>query len=66
MNKRERKETTDNLKYWKSTGISEKGGVITPSEYGTWIDWLVANGELKEGQVKPEDLYTNEYNPFAQ
>ncbi|MFS0871032.1 ABC transporter substrate-binding protein [Paenibacillus xylanilyticus] len=65
VNKRERKETTENLKYWKSTGISEKGGVITPSEYGVWIDWLVANGELKEGQVKPEDLYTNEYNPFA-
>ncbi|WP_336765338.1 ABC transporter substrate-binding protein [Paenibacillus sp. USHLN196] len=65
VNKRERKETTENLKYWKSTGISEKGGVITPSEYGIWIDWLVANGELKEGQLKPEDLYTNEYNPFA-
>lgn len=65
INKRERKETTDNLKYWKSTGISEKGGVITPSEYEVWIDWLVANGELKEGQLKPEDLYTNEYNPFA-
>ncbi|NUU78155.1 ABC transporter substrate-binding protein [Paenibacillus xylanilyticus] len=65
VNKRERKETTENLKYWKSTGISEKGGVITPSEYGVWIDWLVNNGELKEGQLKPEDLYTNEYNPFA-
>ena len=65
INKRERKETTANLKYWKSTGISEEGGVITPSEYDVWIDWLVANGELKEGQVKPEDLYTNEYNPYA-
>lgn len=65
VNNRERKETTDNLKFWKSTGISEKGGVITVSEYDVWIDWLVANGELKEGQVKPEDLYTNEFNPFA-
>lgn len=65
IHKRERKETTDNLKYWKSTGISEEGGVITPSEYDVWIDWLVTNGELQEGQVKPEDLYTNEYNPFA-
>lgn len=65
INKRERKETTDNLKFWKSTGISEEGGVITPSEYDVWIDWLVANGELKKGQVKPEDLYTNEYNPYA-
>lgn len=65
INKRERKETTDNLKFWKSTGISEEGGVITPSEYDVWIDWLVANGELKEGQLKPEELYTNEFNPFA-
>ena len=39
--------------------------MITPSEYDVWIDWLVKNGELKEGQVKAEDLYTNEYNPFA-
>ncbi|MFJ8244329.1 ABC transporter substrate-binding protein [Peribacillus asahii] len=65
INERGRKETTDNLKYWKSTGIAETGGVITPSEYDVWIDWLVRNGELKEGQVKAEDLYTNEYNPFA-
>ena len=65
INKRGRKETTKNIKYWKSTGIAKEGGVITPSEYDVWIDWLVANGELKEGQVKAEDLYTNEYNPFA-
>lgn len=66
INKRDRKETTENLKYWKSTGIAETGGVITPSEYDVWIDWLVKNGELKEGQVKAEDLYTNEFNSFAE
>ncbi|MEK5037345.1 ABC transporter substrate-binding protein [Sporosarcina sp. FSL K6-3457] len=60
------KETTDNLKYWQSTGIAETGGVITASEYDVWVDWLVKNGELEEGQVKVEDLYTNEYNPFAE
>ncbi|OAH57841.1 MULTISPECIES: ABC transporter substrate-binding protein [Bacillaceae] len=65
INERGRKETADNLKFWKSTGIAEKGGVITASEYDRWIDWLVKSGELKEGQVKAEDLYTNEYNPFA-
>lgn len=66
INKRGRKEVTDNLKYWRSTGISEEGGVITPSEYEVWIDWLVSNGELEEGKVKAEDLYTNEYNPYAE
>jgi ABC-type nitrate/sulfonate/bicarbonate transport system substrate-binding protein len=66
IDKRGRKETKDNLKYWKSTGIAEKGGVITSSEFEVWIEWLVKNDELKEGQVKAEDLYTNEFNPFAQ
>jgi ABC-type nitrate/sulfonate/bicarbonate transport system substrate-binding protein len=65
INERGRKENADNVKYWLSTGIAETGGVITASEYDVWIDWLVKNGELKEGQIKAEDLYTNEYNPFA-
>lgn len=65
VEKRDGKDATANLKYWKSTGIATKGGVITPDEYQMWIDWLVANGELKKGQVKPEDLYTNEFNPYA-
>jgi ABC-type nitrate/sulfonate/bicarbonate transport system substrate-binding protein len=62
---REGDEPIDNLKYWKSTGIAQTGGVITPDEYTVWIEWLVKNGELKEGQVKAEDLYTNEYNPYV-
>ncbi len=66
VKEREGNEPTENLKYWKSTGIAETGGVITESEYSVWIDWLVKNGELKEGEVKAEDLYTNEYNPFAE
>lgn len=62
---REGNETTDNLKYWKSTGIAEEGGQIAEKEFQVWIDWLVKNDELKKGQVKLEDLYTNEYNPYA-
>lgn len=62
---REGNETPDNLKYWKSTGIAEEGGQIAEKEFQVWIDWLVTNGELKEGQVKVEDVYTNEYNPYA-
>lgn len=62
---REGNETTENLKYWKSTGIAEEGGQIAKKEFQVWIDWLVKNGELKEGQIKAEDLYTNEFNPYA-
>jgi len=35
-----------------------------PVQY--WIDRLEAEGKLKKGQVKLEDIYTNEYNPFYQ
>ncbi|TYP79310.1 ABC transporter substrate-binding protein [Paenibacillus methanolicus] len=65
VEKRDGKNATVNLKYWKSTGIATEGGVIAPDEHQKWIDWLVASGELKEGQVKSENLYTNEFNPYA-
>ncbi len=61
---REEEETTDNLKYYKSTGIAEKGGAIASKEFQIWIDWLVENGDLEEGKLQVEDLYTNEFNPF--
>jgi len=41
------------------------GAVIAERELQTWIDWLVRNGELEEGQLKAKDLYTNEFNPYA-
>lgn len=62
---REGKETIDNLRYWKSTGIIGEGGQIEEKDFQVWIDWLVENDELQKGQVKLEDLYTNEYNPYA-
>lgn len=58
-------ETTENLKYWKRTGVANEGGVIEEKEFQVWIDWLVRNGELKEGQVKAKELFTNEFNPYA-
>ena len=44
-------EMIESLKYWKSTGIAEEGGLITDAEYDVWIKWLEKNGELKEGQM---------------
>lgn len=29
-----------------------------------WIDWLVKDGKIKEGQFKPSDIYTNQFNPY--
>lgn len=62
---REGNESTANLKYWKSTGIATKGGVIEDKNFSIWIEWLERNGELEPGKIKAEDLYTNEFNPYA-
>lgn len=62
---RKRAETADTIQYWKSTGVAGTGGVIKDKELQIWIDWLVKDGLLKPGQVKPTDLYTNAFNPYA-
>ncbi|MFC4113251.1 ABC transporter substrate-binding protein [Nonomuraea zeae] len=65
ITKRGRNETTDIVRFWKSTGIAGKGGVIAPKEFETWIGWLEREGEIKPGQVKAADLYTNAFNPYG-
>ncbi|MED3662943.1 ABC transporter substrate-binding protein [Ureibacillus terrenus] len=58
-------ETTENVKYWKSTGIASEGGIILEKDFQVWIEWLENNGVIKEGQVKAKDIYTNEFNPYS-
>ncbi|WP_437837351.1 ABC transporter substrate-binding protein [Sorangium sp. So ce1153] len=65
IERRKRNEDASVVKYWTSLGIAGKGGLLASKEYQVWIDWLVRDGELKEGQIKAEDLYTNQLNPFA-
>ncbi|PWB49697.1 MAG: hypothetical protein C3F06_14110 [Candidatus Methanoperedenaceae archaeon] len=43
---------------------SSPTGLITDRALQYWIDWYVEVGNLKPGQVKPTDLYTNEFNPY--
>ncbi|HEY5855321.1 MAG TPA: ABC transporter substrate-binding protein [Aldersonia sp.] len=62
---RGRNENTDLVGYWRSTSIAGPGGVIDEKEIQLWIDWLVRNGELPEGKLTAADLYTNEFNPYA-
>lgn len=63
--KRKRNEDSTAIEFWKSSGVANKGGVIDAREFQTWIDWLEREGEIKPGQVKAEDVFTNEYNPFG-
>ncbi|HEX7923407.1 MAG TPA: ABC transporter substrate-binding protein [Bradyrhizobium sp.] len=61
---RKRNEDGSSIKYWKSTGVASKGGVISDAEIQVWIDWLVKDGLFKPGQIKASDTYTNEFNFF--
>ncbi|GII02644.1 ABC transporter substrate-binding protein [Planobispora takensis] len=61
---RGRNEDASTIEFWKSSGVANKGGVIDAKEFQTWVDWLEREGEIKPGQVKTEDLFTNEFNPF--
>ncbi|MFG2883533.1 ABC transporter substrate-binding protein [Streptomyces sp. NPDC048297] len=62
VNKRGRNEDTAPLKYWRSFGVAERAGRITGKELQLWADWLTERGDIKKGQVKVADLYTNEFN----
>lgn len=62
---RARNEDATLVQYWLSTGIAEPGGQIAEREFAVWIDWLVKEGDLTPGQLKPVDLYTNAFNPYA-
>ena len=65
IGRRGRNEDASATKYWRSTGVAGQGGLIQDREFQVWIDWLVRDGELRPGQIKPADIYTNELNPFA-
>ncbi|KAB2940883.1 MAG: ABC transporter substrate-binding protein [Candidatus Methanoperedens sp.] len=53
----------DMAKYWKGFGVREHA-LLQDSDVQFWIDWLVKDGRISEGQYKPSDFYTNEYNPY--
>lgn len=65
VSNRGRNEDTALVDYWKSSGIAGPGGTITDAEISTWIEWLTRNGELDEDAVTPSDIYTNQFNPYA-
>lgn len=65
IKKRGRNEDTATLKYWRSYGVAETGGRIGDKEFALWLDWLAERGEIKAGQLKPSDLYTNEFNGYG-
>jgi ABC-type nitrate/sulfonate/bicarbonate transport system substrate-binding protein len=45
--------------------VSPEASLIKDRDIQLWIDVLVSEGKIKTGQVKPSDIYTNEFNSFA-
>ena len=37
---------------------------LTDGDVQWWIDRIVEDGKLKPDQIKPSDIYTNEFNPY--
>jgi ABC-type nitrate/sulfonate/bicarbonate transport system substrate-binding protein len=61
MRRRGTEADADAQRYWRSTTIASKSGRISDKEFQVWIDWMVKDGQLKAGQIKASDLYTNEF-----
>jgi ABC-type nitrate/sulfonate/bicarbonate transport system substrate-binding protein len=59
-----RPDDVPTLKYWKSPGIGQKGGVIDPKDIQRWIAWLEDGSQIPKGSVDVADTYTNDLNPY--
>lgn len=60
---RGRNENPDLVDYWKSSSVAP-GGVIADQEFQIWIDWLKRNENLGD-DITASDIYTNDFNPYA-
>jgi ABC-type nitrate/sulfonate/bicarbonate transport system substrate-binding protein len=61
-----RAEFAGALDLWKGTGVPSRGGVISDSDFTLWLDWLEKAGEVDTGAIEPSEIYTNEFNPYAE
>lgn len=64
LQRRDRGESDQIVRFWKSSGISSRGGLLKDADIQTWIDFLVQDGTLEPGALRPSDVYTNAYNPY--
>lgn len=63
VKKRKRHENASSIAHWKSYGVATDHGQLTEAEFKMWIGWLERAGQLQPGQVKPSDIYTNDFQP---
>ena len=65
IDKRGRHEKTDNLKYWKSVGLTDRG-IVTDADFTRWGAWLEEKGFLNGKTLDPTSYYTNELNGLGE
>lgn len=51
-------------RYYQATSWTPDFPFIADKDLQWWIDRFVEDGLLKPGQIKPADIYTNEFNPL--
>jgi ABC-type nitrate/sulfonate/bicarbonate transport system substrate-binding protein len=49
--------------YWKAPHLKNYG-LWADDDVQFWLDWLERDGKIKPGEIKPSDVYTNEFNPY--
>ncbi|GAM10280.1 alkanesulfonate transporter substrate-binding subunit [Geobacter sp. OR-1] len=52
-------------KYYQATSWTPDFPLIVEKDLQWWIDRFIEDGLLKPGQVKPTDIFTNEFNPLS-
>ncbi len=50
-------------KYWKGPYLRNHG-LLQDSDIQFWLDWFLREGKIREGELKPSDIYTNAFNPY--
>lgn len=51
-------------KYYQATSWTPDFPFIADKDLQWWLDRFTEDGLLKPGQIKPSDIYTNEFNPL--
>ena len=66
LTKQGRPDDAKALALWKGTGIATHAGLIRDRDFDLWLDWLKSRGDVKAESLKASDIYTNEFNPYAE
>lgn len=62
---RGRSENSALLRYFRPVRGELPGGLLSDLQFQRWIDWMVRDGQLQNGQLKASELYTNQFNPLS-